>query len=854
MTSIVVCLRFAGDANNAEELAAAVRSAMERASIGGARLIGVGADGVSFGFDDGATEEAIDLALAAIAQSNWRVGIAIGELAAVREEDAFERLSVGPSAIRAAALARVAESREVVIDATIREAAAGSLLSTGRRLASLEDDGKRLRGLILDLHEPWRRAGETALDRIHDPRVVGREASIAMVEAVEPGGLAVVRAPAGIGGTRFLEEIGARAARSLLVEPTMGSVEPLGALRYAFVRAQQGRTRELASGHTDLLNRLLVGHGLDVDAASELIRAWIGDGFGSTVDERAWILIDDATLVDRASLEAIGHAASGPGVAFAIVVRIDPADVIPAPLTSLVVEADLSLKALQPHEANAVLEDACGGGASVSPEVVKRWVRRGGGVPLAIVESLRHGLSVGDLAVRAGLGGSSIVARSKASGRGRVLSAHGWIARRLAVLEADRPHDALITAVVAVAGPGVPYRVIEEAVVDLGVPGGNALSEAVDRLVREAILARRGDLLAPSSRTLRDAAIDRTDDGLRRRIHTALSGALAREALGLDLAEGAHHAALAGDHMGATALAMRAADRARKAGLATWAASFEAFARAQGGSAPMPTTPSPPPRPSVASLRAPLHEPIEPLPYDAVEPDDAVEPLIEEELEPLPDDAFEVAEEDFSTGLTPPPPVVHFRPSIGVTHLTTGQIAALPAPYTPPLDLFASVMSREDEEPASIVKSVPRIQQVPVSAASNGVAELATAARQALKARDLTGLDAALSAIETVAGPSPAVTRMRAIAALARGKLTDGLDLARRAASAGSDPRSRLAVAVALGVAGERQASLMAAVEALSTERKRSAGGRGDRACRRLIERILEVGAAPLSPPNPREL
>lgn len=843
-----MCLRFGGDTSNAVELASAVRAAMERASVGGARVIGVGPDGASFAFDDGATEEAVDLALAA-SRDRWRVGIATGELAAVREEDAFELLSVGTAAIRAAALARIAAPSEVLIDATIREAAAGSLLSIGRRLASLDEEGKRIRGLILDVHEPWRRAGETTLERIQNPRVIGREASIAMVEAVEPGGLAVVRAPPGIGGTRLLEEIGARAARSLLVEPTMGSVEPLGALRYAFLRAQQGRVRELATRDSELLNRLLVGHGLDVEEASELVRAWIGDGFGSTVDERAWILIDDATLVDRASLEAIGHAASGPGVAFAVVARIDAGDMIPDPLSAIVVEADLSLKALQPHEANAVLEDACGGTASVSPEVVKRWVRRGGGVPLAILESLRHGLSVGDLAIRAGLGGSSIVARSKASGRGRVLSAHGWIARRLAVLEADRAHDAMITAVVALAGAGVPHRVIEEAVVDLGVPGGEALGDAIDRLVREAILTRRGDLLAPSSRTLRDATIDRIEDGVRRRIHTALSGALAREALGLDLAEGAHHAALAGDAMGATALAMRAADRARKAGLLTWATAFDAFARAQGAAAPMPTTPSPPPRPSIASPRPPPVIETPDLPEDAI-----VEPLIEEELEPLPEEAYETAmssrpgqDEEYSTGLTPSPPR---RPSIGMSRLTTGQIAALPAPpYRAPADLFAAAIAREREEEEPPPRTTPEPSRAPVDA---GVRELAGAARQALRSRDLDALEAALSAIETVAGPSPAVARVRAIAALARGNVNDGLDLARRASSAGSDPRSRLALSVALGVVGERQAALVAALEALSTERKR--GGRGEEACKRLIRRITDAGAWTLSPPQPRDL
>ena len=43
--------------------------------------------------------------------------------------------------------------------------------------------------------------------------------------------LAILRAPPGIGGSRILEEIGARAARALCIEPAMCGVEPLGALR-----------------------------------------------------------------------------------------------------------------------------------------------------------------------------------------------------------------------------------------------------------------------------------------------------------------------------------------------------------------------------------------------------------------------------------------------------------------------------------------------------------------------------------------------------------------------------------------------------------------------------------------------
>jgi len=847
VTSIVVTLRWGGESRDAEGLANEVRTAMERASVAGGRLVGVGADGASFAFEDGATEEAIELAVS-IAQQLWRVGIGVGDLAAVRAEDAFERLSVGSAAQRAVALARTASPGEVLVDLALNEAAAGALLSTGRRVASLGDDGgKRIRALVLDLHEPWRRAGEASLEHVHVPRVVGRESSIAMIEAVEPGGLAVIRAAPGVGGSRLLEEVASRAARALLVEPTMCSVEPLGALRVALSRAQQDRARELGPRENELLDALLLGHGLEVATASDLIRAWIGGGFGATIDERAWILVDDATLVDRATLDAIGHAASVPGASFAVIARIDQGDVVPQPLGTLVVEADLSLKGLQPHEATVVLEEACGGASSVSPEVVKRWARRGAGIPLAIIESLRHGLTVGDLAVRSGLTGTSIVARSKASGRGRALSAHAWIARRLAVLESDRAHDALVAAIVALAGPGTPRAVVEEAAVDLGVPGGDAFSDAVERLVREVVLSARGTQLSPSSRTMRDATIDRIEDGTRRRIHAALSGALARHALGLDLAEGAHHAALAGDQLGAASLAVRAAERARKAGLDEWASSFEQFARTQGAPAPTPTTPSPAPRPSIPSPQPPA---IESLAPDELE---VVEELDEEEEEPP------------STIKTPPPPPEPPVParlnlttrgnSLRAGYLTTGQIAALPAPYQPPADLFAAAREKfgTDDEDEQII-----IDEMPPSSApgeSSGVDELAAAARMALLGRDYVALDSALSAIEVVAGPGAAVTRMRAIAALARGKVAEGLELARRAAaearSDASRARSKLALAVALGVAGDREAALVEAVTALSSERKRAANGAGDTACRKLIERIAGVDPPPLSSPGP---
>ncbi|MBI2391624.1 MAG: ATP-binding protein [Deltaproteobacteria bacterium] len=901
MTSIVVSVREGGAIEDAEALAAEVRAVMERASVAGARLVGIGPEGASFGFDDGATEEAIDLAVMLVdhggeGASRWRVGVGVGDLAAVRDEDAFERLSVGPGAARAAALARIAAPGEVLVDLTLPAAAAGSLLATGRRVASLDDQGKRLRAIVLDVHEPWRRAGEATLDRLREPRVVGRESSIAMIESVEPGGLAIVRAGRGVGGTRLLEEIAARAARALLVEPALCGVEPLGALRLSFGRA---RRPEGAARETELLDQLELGRGLDIGSASDLIRAFIGAVSGSALDERGWVLVDDASLVDRATLDAIGHAASVPGAPFAVVVRLDPGDVVPPPLAQLVVEADVSLKPLQPHEATAVLEDACGGKERVSVEVVRRWGRRGAGFPLAILESLRHGLSVGDLAIRNGRDGSAIVARSKASGRGRVLSAHAWIVRRLAVLEADRPHDALLASIVAIGGWGVRPSVIAEAASDLGVPDGPGLQDALDRLVREAVLVQRGALFSPSSSTLRDAAVDRLDDRTRRRVHAALAGAIARDSLGLELAEGAHHAALAGDQLGAAALAIRAADRARRAGLDEFASSFEAFGRAQSGDVvPMATTPSPPPRPSRASPRPPVLEPsssggaeesagasaqgssdeaaestedVVSLSPSELEELEIIEELREEppvlasdlaEHEPVPTTVRTpppVADEPAPPAPEPPPAIalpVIARPSSASTRLTTGQIEALPSPYVPPTDLFAAA-----REAAPDVESLPRLPRAEAAhpaepAHPEAIDELAGAARRALAANDLVGFEAALSALEVVGGKSSASVRLRAVLALARKRVAEGIALAREAHALaqtdGQRARSMLTLAIALGVAGDRTAALVEAVAALATERGRE-GRRpaGIRACRRLVERIAD---RTLSLPGPSAL
>ena len=818
---IVVAVRRGGEPRaSAAELAADVRGTLDRALASGARLVGVSADGASFGFDDDAVEDAIEFTVSLVGGDGsppiaFRVGLGVGDLAHLRDPAGFDAFAVGSAHARAIALARIAGDGEVLVDLDLAEARSGALLALGKRVASLQDlagegAGSRFRAIVLDVREPFRREGGASVEHLRAPHVVGREGSFAMIDSVMPGGLAVLRAMAGVGGTRFLDEVRLRATRALFIEPVGSSVEPLGALRVALSRTASGRTRELAPATNEAFAALLSGQGVDIDAASDLVNAWLHPG-GDADDERSWVLIDDATLVDRATLEAIGHAASVPDTHIAVVVRVDEGDVLPPALSGLVVEAEVTLRPLAQHEAAAAIEEACGPG--VSPEVVRRWTRRGGGIPLALVESLRHGLALGDLAIRTDDDGSSVVVpRAKGSGRGRTLGPRGWIARRVGALAADRPGDRMVLALACLAGADAAEpRIVEAAAELVDAP---LVEAALERLVRDAVLVRHEGLVSPSSRTLREVVLETLEEATRKALHAAYAGVVARGTHGLDLAEAAHHAALAGDHLGAGALAARAAERCRRAGLKEWADSLLAFARAEGGDvAPFHTTPSPAPRPSMPSpAPEPAHEPVLTFADGAIT--------------------------DEAPAMADPP-----RLTLGVQHLSTGQIAALPAP--PPMLMPDIVMpgppQADDED------DVPPPPSVEPSSVREGLRQLAQAARKALVTADHVALESALTAMEVVGGSRNAVTRLRGLAAVARGEVEAGLVLLRRArAQALTEEelaRGALAHSIALEVAGQRDDAILEAMTALAIER-RLGNAELAQPARRVLQRLVERHSA----------
>ena len=116
---LIVAARWAGDAGiGAPALATRVRAIVDEASSRAGVLVAVFADGAAFSFDpetmDDAMEVALSLGRAGSAQDpiengatpRWKVGVALGEIAAIHGGGAAEQLSVGPAIGRAWALAR----------------------------------------------------------------------------------------------------------------------------------------------------------------------------------------------------------------------------------------------------------------------------------------------------------------------------------------------------------------------------------------------------------------------------------------------------------------------------------------------------------------------------------------------------------------------------------------------------------------------------------------------------------------------------------------------------------------------------------------------------------------------------
>ncbi|MFC1642882.1 hypothetical protein ACFL5O_09410 [Myxococcota bacterium] len=526
------------------------------------RVVAFHAEGLSLDFSHDSLADVIDLVTSRhgelVGLGACGIGVAQGDVEPLLDAGVRVALSLGPGLVRAHRLARMAEAGEVLLDPSLEAVRAGHLLSRGVRLSTT--NRQRLRGLRLDLRYPWLKPGALArLVRVAPgcvaPRCVATEEL-----SLRPGELFVLVAPRGSGGTAWLSHLRRRlGSAALYVNPgAMG--EPLGALRSALRHAVEDRRFSLRSQDEASLESLLAVQGLDLDAASHLV------GHSLTDADQRVLLVDDAAEVDRDTLEALAMCAERAAVA--VVARIPELAQLPVELARLPVSGSHELPMLTPEQANALVGSLTAG--AMPEKVAQRWIKRGGGRPLAITEALLLGLSRGELVWDQ----KTLRARDRIGGRGRAYPAEHWLGLRLNLVspEAQKVLDA-----VALHGGEATQSELGEFFALVGEPTDH-LTEC-KRLEQDFfLLSEASQVLRVASSTLRELLLARVSRQRRASWHRALFELWGEGDRPLALASAVVHAVGAHQVSLAQTVAKRAAAAAQAVGLAATAQAFEKFA------------------------------------------------------------------------------------------------------------------------------------------------------------------------------------------------------------------------------------------------------------------------------------
>lgn len=786
------------------------RALEARARAQGALVVAFDAHRISFAFDAGELAEAIALATTPgddtlPGETAWSVGLAQGDLKPLHEDPARGgELAWGPSLVAASVLSGVADPGEIVCAQTVHALLTGELLTAGTRVG--REGTFHVRGMRLDPVHPWRRQAVEELSHMRVAPLVGVPPQPA---AIDPGSLVVLRADPGTGGTRYLTELAALAAKALVVVPSGSSFEPLGALRRALARSVTRELSPLLLELADPLESLLAGNGVALDMAARLVTAFLwpkteGQGPGL-------LLLDDAKSVDPATLEACVRAAQdAKGAPFGLVARLDETSGIPSVLAAHSKTTEIEIAPLSRDAA----ESLAGGCTSEALDEVarRRWARLSGHVPLGVVESVAYGIVTGELRWH----GEKASPRSRTSGRGKARGPAEWILLRA---RDESPACRAVLSLVAMLG-GEAHVARLRTVLERA---GERVD--VDAVLEELMRGRwlvdtQEDWVALPSRTHREALGALLDADARRPLHRASAEVIQKEEGVFGRVEAAWHAAQAGDGPAAARILLAAARGTAAARLEASTTQLIAFARRADPSC-----------------------------------EEAAMELLANALERAPSNPPPRSK-------TAPPPHYSLIPGSRVPSI---RVAAPSVPRTVEFEDLAAfeVDTSHDSEPPTIAKSelAPMaagdiMRAIEPSAALPGDAEDAHAtsganiasrlgelAKDALLSADNAALERWVDGLRA-AGESPMFTeRLRALSRLGRGDIGDALRVLRRTRSA-LDPRDHklrcqtsLALGVALSVAGRPQEALLESMDALA--RARHVGDeRGAQACLAFLAKL----------------
>jgi hypothetical protein len=767
------------------------RALEARARAHGAVLIGWDASRVSFAFEPTDLAEATELcttrgADTAEGEAAWCVGVAQGMLERLASDGSRADLAWGPPLVAASILSQKADPGEILCAQSVRALASGELLGVGLRVG--RDGDVRVRGIRLDSVRPWRSQAAAQLTRMRVAPLVGPPPPPATVEA---GSLRVLRADAGMGGTRYLSELAARAPRALVVVPAGSGFEPLGALRRALARSLTRELSPLVLELTGPLDALLAGEAVALEMASRLVTAFLGPKTGG--QGPGLLLLDDVKGIDPATLEACAHAARRTAPAeLGIVARLDATGALPSVLAALPRGDEIAVPTLG-REAAESLANGCVSGA-LDETARRRWAKLGAHLPLAVVEAVSYGIVTGDLRWNAELASP----RSRASGRGKARSAADWILLR--ARDESAPSRTLLCLVALLGGEAKVTR-LSRVLEHVRAP------EPIDveRVLQELICGRwlvdtQEDWVGLPSRTHREALAGLLDADARAPLHRAAAEVIAAEEGVFGRVEAAWHAAHVGDGPAAARILLLAARATAKARVSASTPQLIAFARRADPSC----------EESALELLASALEPTSRLPPPGSE---SAAESTEEDLA-----AFEV-----DTAHDSEPPTLA---KLEVAPMSQEEIVRA---VEPGIDLAASVEA---------------------AFGANIAAHLGELVKDALLSADNAALERWVDGL-SAAGESPLFTeRLRALSRLGRGDIGNALRSLRRARSALGPKeynlrcQTSLALGVALSVAGRPQEALLEAMDALAQARSAN-DDRGASACLAFLAKLYTSAERP---------
>jgi hypothetical protein len=427
--------------------------------------------------------------------------------------------------VRALLLARLAKSGQTMVHAS----ALDLLDACSPEVHKGKIAGRTLRGRLL---------GKVPAPARQDERELAFVGDTDFKELHVPGKVGIVRADPGRGGTRILQEIQKQRRKSLLVSPSGTSHEPLGALRLALGSYLDFQ----GTASSESLRAMLSGDGVPHEDALAHVIAALGEG----KSEQGFLLIDDASLVDSASLSVCAQICLDHRVA--LVVRLDATELLPIVLAAIPKASELDVCPLSHAEAMklalSVLHEA------KATEALQTVIEYAGTSPVGIVEAALSFKACGQLSELTAFRSDARAARKWFSARFRALPLR--LRRALQLL--------------ALFGGNAPMEWIAGA---LELEPAQ-LAETTAALERELLIRPvRGRIVCLQHQSAAEWILEELHKREREQMHTRAAELLVERGRVLEVTEAVHHFSEAGEVSRAAEVCLLVARHATELGYDT---------------------------------------------------------------------------------------------------------------------------------------------------------------------------------------------------------------------------------------------------------------------------------------------